>query len=63
MMMNKNGLLSVSIQSKLVSIAFNIKKIAAIATLKFCTFYLKMRTFTKDVDFISFDSYTESYSY
>lgn len=42
------GLLSISLQSKLAAIAVNIKRIAAIATLIFCIFYLKIRIFNQN---------------
>lgn len=41
------GLLSISLQSKLAAIAVNIKRIAAIATLKFCIFGFKIRFFNQ----------------
>lgn len=45
------GLLSVSIQSKLAAIAVNLKRIAAIATLKPCIFSFKIEIFDQNLRF------------
>lgn len=45
------GLLSISLQSKLAAIAVNIKRIASIATLKFCVFSFKKRIFNLNLNY------------
>jgi len=45
------GLFSVSLQSKLSAIAVNIKRIAAIATLKFCIFSFKIGIFNHNLKY------------
>ncbi len=46
------GLLSVSLQSKLVAIAVNIKRIAAIATSIFCIFIEEFMNFNQKSFFL-----------
>lgn len=45
------GLLSISTQSKLAAIAVNLKRIAAIATLKSCDFSFKIRIFNQNLKY------------